>query len=71
MDHWVIWTTDINRNYFLQMSCNSNNNDIKIMLCSPFYSFKNNFQKQANDKDPVDVMSKVGGPVKILGKNVA
>ena len=41
------------------------------MLCSPFYGFKNNFQKQTNDKDPVDVMSKVGDPVKILGKIVA
>ena len=33
------------------------------MLCSPFYSFKNNFQKQTNDKDPF-LMSKVDDPVK-------
>ena len=61
MDHF-----DKNRKYFLQMACNSNNNGIKKMLCSPFYGFKNNFQKQTNDKSPVDVKS-----VKILGKNVA
>ena len=39
------------------------------MLCSPFYGFKNNLQKQTNDKGPV--VWKVGDPVKILGKNVA
>ena len=39
------------------------------MLCFPFYGFKNNFQKQTNDKGPVDAKS--GDPVKILGKNVA
>ena len=33
-----------------------------MMLCSPFYGFKNNFQKQTNDKGPVDVKS--GGPFK-------
>ena len=32
------------------------------MLCSPFYGFKNNFQKQTNDKGPFDVKS--GGPCK-------
>ena len=44
----------------------SNNHGINMMLCSPFYGFKNNFQKQTNDKGPVDVKS--GDPVKILGK---
>ena len=39
------------------------------MLCSPFYGFKNNFQKQTNDKGPVDVKSR--GPCKIFGKSVA
>ena len=39
------------------------------MLCSPFYGLKNYFQKQTNEKGPVDVKS--GDPVKILGKNVA
>ena len=32
------------------------------MLCPPFYGFKNNFQKQTNDKGPVDVKS--GGSYK-------
>ena len=32
------------------------------MLCSPFYGFKNSFQKQTNDNGPVDV--KNGGPCK-------
>ena len=71
---WGIWTVgeygplgnmdhfDKNRKYFLQMSYNSNNNGIKIMLFSPFYGFKNNFQKQTNDKGPFDV--KIGGPCK-------
>ena len=63
MDRWGIWTTLIkNRKYFLQMSCNSNNNGIKIMLCFPFYGFKNNVQKQTNDMGPVDVKS--GKPCK-------
>ena len=64
MDRWGIWATLIKkkRKYFLQMSCNSNNNDIKMMLCSPFYDFRNNFQKETNDKGPVDVIS--GGPCK-------
>ena len=34
-----------------------------MMLCSPFYGFKNNLQTQTNDKDPVDVKS--GGPCEI------
>ena len=46
---------DKNRKYFLQMSCNSNNNGIKMMLCSPFYGFKNKFQKQTNDKGPATI----------------
>ena len=33
-----------------------------MMLCCPFYGFKNNFQKQTDDKGPVDVKS--GGPCK-------
>ena len=53
---------DKNRKYFLQMSYNSNNNGIKMRLCSPFYGFKNNCQKQTNDKGHVDVKS--GGPSK-------
>ena len=62
---------DKNRKYFLQMSCDSNNNGIKVMLCSPLCGFKNNFQKQTNDKGPVDVKS--GGPCKNTRKkkNVA
>ena len=44
MDHF-----DKNRKYFRQMSWYLNNNGIKMMLCSPFYGFKTNFQKQTND----------------------
>ena len=40
-----------------------------IMLRSPFYVFKNNFQKQTKDNGFVEV--KIGGPCKILDKNVA
>ena len=40
------------------------------MLYSPFYGFKNNFQKQINVKGPADVKS--GGPCKnTQEKNVA
>ena len=53
---------DRNRKYFLQMSSNSNNNGMTMMLCSPFYGFKNNFQNQPNYKGPVEVKS--GGPCK-------
>ena len=37
------------------------------MLCSPFYGFKNNFQKQTNDKGPFD--GKSGGLCKNIIEN--
>ena len=66
MDHFNKY-----RKYFLQMSCNSNNNGIKIMLCSPdrFMVSKIIFISKPMIRAPL--MSKVGEPVKIFGKNVA
>ena len=57
MDHF-----DKNRKYFLQMPCNSNNNDIKMMPCSPFYGFKNNVKSKTMIRAPL--MSKVGDSIK-------
>ena len=63
MGRWGIWTTLIKiENIFCKCRTIQTKNGIKIMLFSPFYGFKNNFQKQTNDKGPFDV--KIGGPCK-------